>query len=615
MVDGRASVVDPGFRVKQSEVAGAVTRDSTLLVSMVSLVIAAFLVFNTMNMAVASRRRSLAMIRAIGARRRHLVGDLLIESAVFGLVGGLIGVPVGILAGRWAVGRLPSTVGSTSLHVSYHLPTFAIPIAVIACVLACVAATALAARSVFAVDPVEAMVPGEAADSRPPSSKLLWTVGLGGLAVLAGSLVMAATVEGRGALLAGAVYSIGALLICFGITVPLVRAVVRVSRRLGGPGQLAAVNSDRAPRRVWATVMTVGVAIAVGIGTSGALSNMVGSISNSLDGLADPDVYVSSRSAQDIPVGPVLNPAIAEQVSQVPGVQRVAGGQWAAVNIGAARAMIQGLEPGSSAPFMKKASDEAVRQTLDGDGILVSRVLARTLGVGVGDTLRFATPTGYRELTVRDVVDYVNIDSGTGAISAKLMAEWFDRPGETYLQVFTEPGADIADVQRRLREIVAPFPGAGARPVYVYTGEVALESTQKTVEQAGAFTVAIQWIVAAAAAIALLNTLLLSVLERRRELGVLRAMGASRRFVVRMVMAEAVSVASVGALIGVVMGSGLHFVADTILAETTSIDVVYRPLWSTIGYVAVASALCLAGAVVPAYRASRMNITESILSE
>lgn len=615
VVDGRASVVNPDFRVKQAEVASAVTRDSTLLVSLVSLIIAGFLVFNTMNMAVASRRQSLAMIRALGARRRHLVGDLLAEAAVFGLIGGLIGVPVGILAGRWAVGRLPSTVGSTALEVSYFLPWYAAPLAVLACVLACVAATALAARSVFAVDPIEAMVPGSAADAEPPGSRLLLGSGVLGAAMIAAGFVVAWTVEGRGALLAGAVYSLGGILLCLGLTVPLVRGVVAVSRVFRGPGQLAAVNSERAPRRVWATVMTVGVAIAVGIGISGGLSNMVGSISSSLAGLSDPDIYVSSRDKMDIPVGPILDPEIASAAAAVPGVERVVGGQWATVNLGDARAMLQGLEPGSAAPFMKKASPEAVQQTLAGDGILLSRVLARTLGVDVGDTLRLATPTGYRQLVVRDTVNYVTIDSGTGAISAKLMAEWFNRPGDTYLQIFLAPGADEARAAQQLAEIAGRHPGAGNRPVYVYTGAQALAATQQTVEQAGAFTVAIQWIVAGAAAIALLNTLLLSVLERRRELGVLRAMGASRRFVVAMVLAEATSVAAIGALVGVVMGSGLHYLADKSLTETTSIDIVYRPLLSSVGYVAAAAALCLLGAIVPALRAARMNITESILSE
>lgn len=615
VVDGRASVVNPDFRVKQAETASAITRDSTLLVSMVSLIIAAFLVFNTMNMAVASRRQSLAMIRALGARRRHLVGDLLAESAVFGLVGGLLGVPVGIVAGRWAVGRLPSNVGAASIEVSYSLPWFAAPLAVAACVIACVGATALAARSVFAVDPVEAMVPGEASDAQPPSAKLLWSSGVLGVALVVVAFAMTRLIEGRGALLAGAVYSLGGILLCFGLTVPLVRAVVGVSRRFGGPGRLAAINSERSPRRVWATVMTVAVAIAVGIGISGALNNMVGSLSNSLAGLSEPDVYVSARDKNDIPTGPLLNPKIIKQAAGVPGVDRVIGGQWASVNLGDARVLLQGLEPGSAAPFIKKSTPEAVEQTLDGNGILVSRVLARTLGVKVGDTVRLATPTGYHELVVRDAVNYVTIDSGTAAISAQRMSEWFERDGDTYLQVFLEPGADVNLVEAELTLIADKYPGAGNRPVKVYTGQAALAATQQQVEQSGAFTVAIQWIVAGAAAIALLNTLLLSVLERRRELGVLRAMGASRRFVVRMVLAEAGSVAIVGALIGVVLGSGLHWLADKILTETTSIDIVYRPLWSSAGYVAVAAALCLLGAIVPASRAARMNITESILAE
>ncbi|MFT3716845.1 MAG: FtsX-like permease family protein [Gordonia sp. (in: high G+C Gram-positive bacteria)] len=614
-VDGRAAVVDPDFRVKQAEVASAVTRDSTLLVSLVSLIIAAFLVFNTMNMAVASRRQSLAMIRALGARRRHLVGDLLAEAGVFGLVGGLLGVPVGILAGRWAVGRLPSAVGSTPIEVSYSLPAYAAPLTVAACILACVAATALAARSVFAVEPVEAMVPGEAADAAPPSRLLRWSLAGIGTAMVIGAFLMPQFIQGQAALLAGAVYSLGGLLLCFGLITVLVTAVVVVSRWFRGPGRLAAVNSERAPRRVWATVMTVAVAIAVGVGISGALNNMIGSIGRSLDGLSDPDLYVSSRSAEDIPVGPVLNPDIASQVEKVPGVARVTGGQWASVNLGDARAMLQGLEPDAAAPFMRKASPEAVKQTLDGDGILISRVLARTLGVKVGDTIRLATPTGYHEVVVRDTVNYVTIDSGTAAISVDRMADWFKRPGETYLQVFLDPGADRAAVTRAITAIADRYPGAGDRPVYVYTGHVALQATQKTVQQAGAFTVAIQWIVAGAAAIALLNTLLLSVLERRREIGVLRAMGASRRFVVAMVLAEAGSVAVVGAVVGVVMGSGLHYLSDKILTEVTSIDILYRPLWSSALYVAVAAALCLFGALVPALRASRMNITESIISE
>lgn len=616
VVAGRAVVVNPDFRTKQAEVASSVTRDSTLLVALISLVIAAFLVFNTMNMAVASRRQSLAMIRALGAKRRHLVGDLLVESALFGLVGGLIGVPVGVLAGRWAVWRVPTaTRDSMTIAVNYHLPVYAAVVAVAACVVACVGATSLAARSVFAVSPVEAMVPGEVADSVAMRRWLVWSSAIVGFALLIASWVIATQVPGRAALLAGAVYAIGGLVVCFALTRPLVAAVVRVARLFGGPGRLAAVNTERSPRRVWATLMTVAVAIAVGMGTSGALDNLVSSISTSLDGLGDPDFYVSSTSREQVPTGPPLSPEIAPQVRAVPGVAEVIGAQWANVNVGADRILLQGLEPGSTAPFIKKASPQAVRQVLDGDGVILSSVLARSLDKGIGDTLRLASPTGYHDVVVRDVVDYVTIYSGTGAISNALLAQWFNRDGDTYLQVITAPGADKDSVRMHLHRIADAHPSAGGVPVQVYTGAEALAATQQSAQQAGAFTVAIQWIVSAAAAVALLNTLLLSVLERRRELGVLRAMGASRRFISRMVVAEAAAVAVVGAITGLVMGTGLHVLADKILSATTSLDISYAPRPSTLIFVAVSVVLCLLGAYVPAYRAARMNITAAITTE
>ncbi|WP_187346462.1 FtsX-like permease family protein [Gordonia sp. CNJ-863] len=616
IVDGRAVVVDPDFRAKQAEVASSVTRDATLLVSLVSLVIAAFLVFNTMNMAVASRRGSLAMIRALGAKRSHLVGDMLGEAALMGLVGGVVGIPFGILAGRAVIASLPDpppdTVGTV---INYHLPGYAPVVAVLACVIACVAATSLAARSVFSVSPVEAMAPVEVSDASRRRGPVVVIAAIVGVAGLIASWVIVATVPGRPAILAGVVYLVGALLVCFALSNPLTWLVVRAARWFRGPGQLASVNTERAPRRAWATLMTVAVAIAVGMGTSGALDNLVSSMSKSLDGLGDPDFYVSSSSSASLPLGPILPPSIRGEAAKVPGVTEVVGGQWAAVNIGESRANVQGLEPGSRAPFMRKATPESVEQVLAGNGILLSNVLARVLDVGVGDTVTLATPTGPHDVIVRDTVDYVSVDSGVAALSQQQLGEWFGREGDTYLQVITAPDADPEQVQKSLEALVAEVPTTGNKPISVYTGAEALAATQATVQQAGSFTVAIQWIVAGAAAIALLNTLLLSVIERRRELGVLRAMGASRKFISRMVLAEAAAVAMVGALVGVVLGAMMHLLSDRILSVTTSLTVIYSPRPSAAMFVAIAVALCLVGAFLPAVRAARMNISESILNE
>ncbi|GGF22634.1 FtsX-like permease family protein [Williamsia phyllosphaerae] len=618
VVDGRAVVNNPDFRAKQVETASAVTRDSTLLVALISLVIAAFLVFNTMNMAVASRRKMLAMVRAIGGRRGPLVRDLIGEAALFGLVGGLIGIGFGILAGRYLIGRLPSvSAEGFGATLTYHLPWYVGPVAVLACMLACVAASVLAARSVFALSPIEAMVPGELSARDRGPGVIEWAAGVGGVALVAAGWVIAYTVEGRLVFGAAVVSSIGSLLFFFAITKPLVRAVTALASRFGGPGKLAAVNTERTPRRAWATLMTVSVAVSVGIGTSGAMNDLVGSVSGALDGLADPDLYVSSQPVENIPSGPILDSSIRDRVAAVPGVERVVGGQWATVNLGEARILMQGLAPGIQAPYVKKASPEVVQQVLDGQGIIISKVLGRALDAGVGDEIRLATPTGFHTLKILEAVDYVTLDSGTAAMSESLLAQWFQRPGNSFLQVTYAPGVDEAQVRSAVDAAATSTTGeaSGAQPVYVYTGEETLDATRASVEQSGAFTIAIQWIVALVAAVALLNTLLLSVIERRRELGVLRAMGASRTFISRMVLAEAAAIAAVGSVLGVLSGELLHVISDKVLGVTTSVDIGYSPQYSTILYVVVAFGLCFVGAFLPAARAARMNISESILDE
>ncbi|GAA3049365.1 ABC transporter permease [Gordonia defluvii] len=615
IVGGRAVVVDPRFRQKQAEVATAVTRDSTLLVSVISLVIAGFLVFNTMNMAVASRRSSLAMVRALGARRGQLVSDMLGESAIYGLVGGALGIPIGVLAGRWAIGRLPEmTLNSVGAAVSYHLPVYAPFVALGACVAACVGATALAARTVFSVSPVEVMSAAGGDVDKPLSRRVVAVAGAGGLGGIALSWVLATSVPGRGAIIAGAVFGVCGLLLCFALTGILVRAAAWVAGRFGPAGTLAAVNTERASRRVWATVMTVAVAIAVGMGTSGALQNLVSSISGSLQGLGDPAFYLSTSNKDGIPTGPAFGDEVTAAVRAVPGVAAVAGSQWATVNVGDARILVQGLAVGLSAPFIAKTKPTALRQVLAGDGIVLSSVAARNLGRKTGDVVRLATPTGYHSLIVRDVVDYVAIDSGSAAISLDGLRDWFDRPGATFLQVGLKPGADAEDVRADL-EAVAQRYSAGRLPLHVYSGAEAVRATQQSAEQSGAFTVAIQWIVAVAAAVALLNTLLLSVIERRRELAVLRALGASRRFVFSMVLSEAVGIAAVGSIVGVVLGGLLHLLSDKILTASTSIAIHYSPQASTLLYVAVSMGLCVVGALTPAVRAARMNISESITAQ
>ena len=243
---------------------------------------------------------------------------------------------------------------------------------------------------------------------------------------------------------------------------------------------------------------------------------------------------------------------------------------------------------------------------LAGDGVVLSKALGTTLGVTAGDSIDLPTPTGVQNVRVLDLVDYINAAGGTMAISLESMQRFYDRPGATYLEITVD--GDVAAVQNSLRSTLPP-------EAFVYTGAAALEGTSAAIRQSGALAIALQWIVALVAAVALLNTLTLSVLERRRELGVLRAMGGGRGTLARMVLAEALSVGIVGGVLGLIIGAGLQYLSTLILGASIGIPVQYNASWTVLLYGLVALGLSLLGSAPPAVHASRLNIVDAIAAD
>lgn len=169
----------------------------------------------------------------------------------------------------------------------------------------------------------------------------------------------------------------------------------------------------------------------------------------------------------------------------------------------------------------------------------------------------------------------------------------------------SSPEADRAKVEAAIRDRV---PG----DVQVYTGDEAAKAVGASMAQGTALIDIMAWIVVFVASVALLNTLMLSVLERRRELGVMRAMGSSRRFALQTVLAEAAGIGVVGAAIGAALGAANQYLTSTALTHVLSIDVVYQPSALAIGLACAAFGLTLIGAFPPALRAARLNIVEAV---
>lgn len=604
---GRVSVMSPDYRADRANQAMSLTRNATLMVSLIAFVVAAFLVFNVMNMAIAKRRPTISLLRAVGGRRADIVRDLLFESVLVGLVGGAVGVPLGIAMGRIAIESLPPFLSQAfDARIEYVLPGFAIPVAIAACVLACVGASAVAAVQVYRISPIEALAVGGGETAGGPRRRFVAAATAFGLVAIAGSFVFAVNVDGQLTLGAGALFMFGVVALCVGGTGPIVSATAAVPRRWGGAGRLATATIERAPRRIWATVMTIVIAVGVSVGVSGSLANMTDSAAESLSSLANTDLYVSMSSPDAIPSGPIVPTEVADAVRSTPGVARVVEGQWAYATIDGETVSIQGVADGSNAVTLASLTDTVRSQVLAGDGVVLSQGFGRTLGVSVGDYIDLPTPTGVKNVRVLDLVQYINAAGGTMAISLDSMQRWYDRPGATYLEIGVD--GDVAAVEDSLRSTLPP-------EVFVYTGAAALEGTSAAIRQSGALAIALQWIVALVAAVALLNTLTLSVLERRRELGVLRAMGGGRGTLARMVLAEALSVGIVGGVLGLIIGAGLQYLSTLILGASIGIPVAYTAGWSVLLYGLVALGLSLLGSAPPAVHASRLNIVEAIAAD
>ena len=402
-----------------------------------------------------------------------------------------------------------------------------------------------------------------------------------------------------------ALTTLGEIALCFAFAAPMIAATAAVARRLGAPGALAAATVERAPRRVWATLMTVLIAVSVTVQSTGSNMNAIDSTDASFASLGDVGLFVSSSGPGVFPTAPILPSATEPTVAAVPGVAQVVPGQMAYATLGDTRVIIQGLAPGSVAPPSAAMSNKVRQQVLAGEGVVVSRDIARALDISAGDELTLPTPTGERHLRVLDVVPFFSLLGGVLSMSLNQLQQWFSRPGSTILAVTLRPDADLVAVQAAIRD---ELPG----DLQVYTGQEAATAVGASMSQGTALIVIMAWIVVFVASIALLNTLMLSVLERRRELGVLRAMGSSRRFALRTVLAEAIGVGVVGATLGAVTGVANQYVNTFALTSVLSIDVQYRFSILTVVFACAALGLTLVGAIPPAIRAARLNIVDAV---
>ena len=616
-----AITTEPYVLVRPTEIAAGL-RDSTAdirttlaLLAAVVLFVAAFLIFNTLSMTVAERVREVGLLRAAGATRRQIGSLFLLQAVVVGIVGSVLGMLGGVALAALVVGLLHQVEGLTVSGVSVRPQDLAFALA-LGTLVTVVAASEPAWRA-SRLSPVEALR-SRVDPSVGMRAQLRWlvvvaiVVGIGGIAVLPGGV--SAGVGLLGPVLVYAILLVAALASPW-LLRPLGRAaaipfgwVFRTETRL----MRGILTRDPARTALTVGALAIGLAMVVAVASVGALSRSVASawITDVVPG----SMVVSS-------IRPIAaDEGVADDLAAIPGVAAVTPVGTFDVALqpepGAApyrvpAAAVSGAAMLADARLTFVSGDRtAALGGLDAGGTaILPRSLADRLGLGLGDTMRLGFGDAVTDLTVTGVVEHTfpAPDSETALVSWADATGSLGAVGADFYAVRYAPGAS-GDVAARVESTAREL---ALQPT-------SLDQIRGQAEGAvgrlfGLFD-AIAIIAVLIAGLGIVNTLTMSVVERVREIGILRATGLTRAQTWRMVMVESGILGVAGAIIGVV--AGLAVGAVMLLTQGGRIAWIVDAPWVTIVAIAVAGVVvAMLAAAYPARVASRVNIVRAVRGE
>jgi putative ABC transport system permease protein len=585
-----------------------IIRTALIAFGAVSLFVGAFIIFNTLSITVAQRSREFGLLRMIGASRRQVLRSVLVEAAVIGLIASIVGLGVGFVL---AVG-LNAVFKSVGLDLPTAGTVFELRTAIVSLVIG-VGVTLLAGLSpalrATRVAPVEALREASTTPVRRHgrlSTAFMAITLLGGVALLSyGVFGSGLSVGGRLAILGAGclILFVGVALVSPRIARPLASVLGRPAERIGGvAGRLARDNAMRNPSRtaVTAAALMIGVALVTFVAVLGAA--MSNSFESTLGKELQADFVVLNQDGFS-PFG-----TDAEKALEAPNLS-VSAVREDQVQIFGKTDRIAGIDPQTVAQALrfdwKEGSADSLA-TLGTNGAITTKQYADDHNLSVGSPLSVLTASGDRfKVNVTGVQDRSQFNP-LGLPDVLISQELFDRvfPSPKDRYIFA-----VGDVpQSQLAAALRPFPD-----VEVFTESAFLDEQVKGFNQFLALLYVLLALSVIVSLFGIVNTLVLSVFERTRELGMLRAIGMTRRQVRRMIRHESIITALIGGVLG--MGVGI-FMAALVTTALSDVDVTFTlPVGTLVAFLVVAVLAGIVAAVLPARRASRLNVLEALQYE
>jgi putative ABC transport system permease protein len=579
-------------------------RTAFLVFAFVALFVGAFIIFNTFAIIVAQRTRELALFRALGASGRQVMTSVLIEATVIGIVSSLLGVLAGIGIAILLKGALSAT-GFEIPSSGTVILTRTIVVSVVVGTLVTMIAALVPARRAARVAPIEAL--REAQDRPGRSLRFRLISGLVVLALGVVPLVYGLFGTPKNALqlvgLGVALTFVGVAMLTPLIARPIAGAIGLPIRKTGVPGKIGSENSMRNPRRTAATAsaLMIGLGLVVFVAVFGASAKA--STTEILDRTLKADFILTS------PTFSGFSTAAAGDLRGVQGVETVSQVRQGEVHIKGGTSFVTGLDPATFPAVSELGVTDGSLADLQGaNTIAVFDDTAADNGWSVGDTITVEFPaTGKVDL------DVVALYSENGLIGDyALSLDTFDANVAQQLDVFVLIKAaegDLSAVRADIEATLKPYPNVEVQDQAQFRDKYAsfLNQILNLVTALLLFAVII-------ALFGVMNTLYLSIYERTRELGLLRAVGMTRRQTRSMVRWEAVIIAVMGALLGVVIGIAFGWALQQAL-EPKGFTELGIPGGQLVIYVVFAAVLGVFFAIFPARRAAKLNVLEAISYE
>jgi putative ABC transport system permease protein len=581
-----------------------------LVFGFVSLFVGSFIIQNTFRIIIAQRGRELAMLRAIGATRGQIMRMVLSEAMIVSVVASLFGVVTGIgLA--YAIKAVFEAFGGSLPDSDLVVRPRTLLVALVAGFTVTVISAMLPAFAASRIPPVAAM--RELASI--PQKRSLRTRSIIGSAVTViglGLLWWGLTGETPDSLSPAAVVGVGAGAIFIGVAILTPLMVKPVGRTIGRPlsasgtvGRLAVENAVRSPRRTAAT------SAAIMIGT--ALAGLALILGSSLS--ATTDSLIADRFRSDLIVQPAgfggaeLSPELATRLAELPEVEELVAIRRNAAKIGDDRIFLGSADLDALSRLVLIESVEGELGEVTDDQVAISQDTATEKGLAVGDDIEMTfARTGDQAFTVGAIFT----QDGPGAEAYITNGAWeanFAERFDSSIFVKLAPSVDLEAGRQALTAITESYPGADVLDQNQFA-----EEAKEQINQFVGLVFALLGLTLLIGFFGILNTLLLSIIERTREIGLLRAVGTTRSQLSNMVTWEAVIVAVFGSVLGIILGIFFGWALISALQRDSEL-VLAIPAGPLALSVVVAAVAGVIAAVYPAWRASRLNVLAAIAYE